>query len=206
MATQRSGTFFGFILGLVTGLAIAAAVAFFLLRSSPVTKKDEPKPEQPVQQAQVVSQSGQQPATDPNQPMYKDVPQRPASGQTSMEPESAPTPSPAPTPVMNHPAPAAETHHATAAPAAASQKAASETTKANINQSVYLQAGAFRNREQADNQRGNLAMLGFSSQILQAGSGADRIYRVRMGPYQQSSIAAIQAKLKSNGITSTVIR
>ncbi|MGN0918611.1 MAG: SPOR domain-containing protein [Oxalobacter sp.] len=198
MATQRSGTFFGFILGLVTGLAIAAAVAFFLLRSSPVTKKDEPKPEQPVQQAQVVSQSGQQPATDPNQPMYKDVPQRPASGQTSMESESASTPSSVPTSVMNHPAPAV--------PAAASRKAASETTKANINQSVYLQAGAFRNREQADNQRGNLAMLGFSSQILQTGSGADRIYRVRMGPYQQSSIAAIQAKLKSNGIISTVIR
>ena len=82
----------------------------------------------------------------------------------------------------------------------------SETTKSNINQSIYLQAGAFRSREQADNQRGNLAMLGFSSQILQAGSGTDRIYRVRLGPYQASKVASIQERLKSNGFSTTVIR
>lgn len=199
MATQRSGTFFGFILGLVTGLAIAAAVAFFLLRSSPVTKKDEPRLEQPAQQVQVVSQSGQQPVTDPNQPMYKDAPQRPVDEQA----DTAPSPTPAP--VVNRPAPATDTHQ-TAAPASASSKVMSETTKSNINQSIYLQAGAFRSREQADNQRGNLAMLGFSSQILQAGSGTDRIYRVRLGPYQASKVASIQERLKSNGFSTTVIR
>ncbi len=201
MATQRSGTFFGFILGLVTGLAIAAAVAFFLLRSSPVTKKDEPKQEQPAQQVQVVSQAGQQPAADPNQPMYKDTPLRPASEQ----PDAAPAPAPAPTPAVNRPAPATDTPPA-AAPATASTKVMSETTKANINQSVYLQAGAFRNREQADNQRGNLAMYGFSSQILQSGSGTDTIYRVRLGPFQASKAASIQERLKGNGFTTSVIR
>lgn len=204
MATQRSGTFFGFILGLVTGLAIAAAVAFFLLRSSPVTKKDEPKPEQPAQPVQVVSQSGQAPAADPNQPMYKDTPQRPVNEQPA---DTAPAPSPAPAPAVNRPAPAvaADTHQA-AAPSSASSKVMSETTKANINQSVYLQAGAFRSREQADNQRGNLAMLGFSSQIMQAGTGADRVYRVRLGPYQASKVASIQNRLKSSGISTAVIR
>ena len=199
MATQRSGTFFGFIIGLVTGLAIAAAVAFFLLRSSPVTKKDEPKLEQPAQQVQVASQTGQQPAADPNQPMYKDAPQRPANEQADM------APAPTPTPAVNRPAPTADTHQ-TAAPTQTSSKVMSETTKSNINQSVYLQAGAFRSREQADNQRGNLAMLGFSSQILQSGSGADRIYRVRLGPFQASKAASIQERLKGNGFTTTVIR
>ncbi len=205
MVTQRSGTFFGFIIGLVAGLAIAAAVAFFLLRSSPVAKKEEPKQEQPAQQVQVVSQSGQQPAADPNQPMYKDTPQRPAKEQS----EAVPTPAPA----VNRSVPATDTHATAPTPSASpstkvtpSTKTMSETTKANINSSVYLQAGAFRSYEQADNQRGNLAILGFSSQILQAGSGANKVYRVRLGPYQASKATSIQGRLKSSGFTTTVIK
>ncbi len=203
MTTQRSGTFFGFILGLVTGLAIAAAVAFFLLRSSPVTKKEEPKPEQPVQQPQVVSQSGQTPPADPNQPMYRDTSQRPANER----PEAAPAPASAPASTVNRPAAAPETRSPAVDPRALPpQKTSHEVSKSPQDQPVFLQAGAFKNREQADDMRGNLALLGYSSQIQQSGSGTDRFYRVRLGPYQPSSIAKIQSRLKSNGFTTTVIR
>lgn len=203
MATQRSGTFFGFILGLVTGLAIAAAVAFFLLRSSPVTKREEPKPEQPVQQAQVVSQTGQPPATDPNQPMYKDTPQRLDNGQQDVA-----SPAPAPASAVSRPAVMPETRSPAVDPRALPPpaKTSHETTKSQQDQPLFLQAGAFKNREQADNMRGNLALMGYSSQIQQSGSGTERFYRVRLGPYQPSSIAKIQSKLKSSGIPTTIIK
>ncbi len=198
MATQRSGTFFGFILGLVTGLAIAAAVAFFLLRSSPVTKKEDSKPEQPVQQAQI--QTGQPSATDPNQPMYKDTPQRPENEQ--------PDTTPAPASSANRPAVMPETRSPAVDPRALPPpaKTSHEATKSQQDKPVFLQAGAFKNREQADNMRGNLALMGYSSQIQQSGSGTDRFYRIRLGPYQPSSVAKIQSKLKSSGIPTTIIK
>ncbi len=203
MATQRSGTFFGFIVGLITGLAIAAAVAFFLTRSSPFAKKEEPKPEQPVQQAQTATPSGQQNA-DPNQPMYREVQQRPV--ETKVESQVAEKPAP----LVNRPSPEAEKRSPAvdprALPANQTQAAAKTAQDATKSQSAYLQAGAFKNREQADNMRGNLALLGYSSQILQVNSGSDRFYRVRLGPYQQSHIAQIQSRLRGNGFPTTVIK
>jgi cell division protein FtsN len=202
MATQRGGTFFGFIVGLITGFAIAAAVAFFLMRSSPFAKKEESKLEQPVQQVQTATPSGQQNA-DPNQPMYREVQQRPV--ETKVESEVTEKPAP----LVNRPSPEVEKRSPAVDPRAlpastqTTSKTVQETTKSQL---AYLQAGAFKNREQADNMRGNLALLGYSSQILQVGSGSDRFYRVRLGPYQQSHIAQIQSRLRGNGFPTTVIK
>ena len=209
---QRSGTFFGFILGLFCGLALAAAVAFFLLRSSPFAKKEEPQQDQSPRQIQVIS-SGQSsaPSNDPNQSLYgnqnasqQHPDNNPPTGQASIsEPATAPVPAPTPVPVQSHlataPIPAVNTH-------SSSSKASTTPSKTNTAQPIYLQAGAFRDHNQAETQRGNLALMGFSSQILPANTGSTKIYRVRLGPFQNTNIASIQAKLKNNGITTTIIR
>ncbi|MCZ4064882.1 SPOR domain-containing protein [Oxalobacter aliiformigenes] len=70
----------------------------------------------------------------------------------------------------------------------------------------YLQAGAFRNRNEAENMRGNLALLGFESHISETLSNSGIIYRVRLGPYKGNTASNVQNKLKQNGINTTVTR
>jgi cell division protein FtsN len=49
---------------------------------------------------------------------------------------------------------------------------------------VYLlQAGAFRQREDADSRRAQLIFLGLEPTIQASGAGAERLYRVYLGPY-----------------------
>ena len=70
----------------------------------------------------------------------------------------------------------------------------------------YLQAGAFRNKKEAENMRGNLALLGFESHISDASSNTGNIYRVRLGPYNGNTVNSAQNRLKQNGIATTVTR
>lgn len=71
----------------------------------------------------------------------------------------------------------------------------------------YLQAGAFRNKSEAENMRGNLALLGFGSHISEVTSGNGSIYRVRLGPYKGNAAALnAQNRLKQHGISTTVTR
>ena len=70
----------------------------------------------------------------------------------------------------------------------------------------YLQAGAFRNKKEAENMRGNLALLGFESHISEASSNTGNIYRVRLGPYKGNTVNSVQNRLKQNGINTTVTR
>ena len=71
----------------------------------------------------------------------------------------------------------------------------------------YLQAGAFRNKKEAENMRGNLALLGFGSHISEVTSGNGSIYRVRLGPYKGNAAALnAQNRLKQHGIQTTVTR
>lgn len=73
-------------------------------------------------------------------------------------------------------------------------------------ESYYLQAGAFQKKEDADNMKAKLAMLGLESDI-QIGSGEESKYRVRIGPYQnQDDLKKTKDDLKQNGITSSVVK
>lgn len=73
-------------------------------------------------------------------------------------------------------------------------------------ESYYLQAGAFQKREEADNMKAKLAMLGLESDI-QAGGGAASKYRVRVGPYQsEDDMKKIMDELQQNGIAASVVK
>lgn len=186
MATQRSGTFFGFIVGLFTGLALAAVVAFFMLRSSPFSKKEEAKESTPPPAA-----------SDPNQALYgnQNNPQQ-ANGQQSEADFRANAPAATNT---NSPYPKAPD----TAPTIQKPAPPAEAANAGGTQQVYLQAGAFKSLDQANNQKGSIAFLGIKAQVQKS---ADNLYRVRIGPVTSANAASLQSKLKSNGITTTVIR
>jgi cell division protein FtsN len=74
-----------------------------------------------------------------------------------------------------------------------------------ISESYYLQAGAFQKKDEADNMKAKLAMIGLESEI-QAGPGASK-YRVRIGPYQnEQDMKKAQDELQQNGIASSVVK
>jgi cell division protein FtsN len=80
-----------------------------------------------------------------------------------------------------------------------SDKNAAENEKA----AIYLQAGAYRERNEAENMRAKLALLGIEAQITLAKSQYSNLFRVRLGPYTQSDLTAVQDKLRENGIEFT---
>ncbi len=93
-------------------------------------------------------------------------------------------------------------------PAAANKPAPAEAAaspSAPAVESYYLQAGAFQNKEDADNMKAKLAMIGLESGIQ--GGGAESKYRVRIGPYQnQEDMNKIRDELKQNGIAASIVR
>lgn len=195
LKNQKGGTFLGFIIGLITGLVIAVIVALLITRTPIPFAGRQDKPES----APVPATAGT-PATDPNQALYgKDA--KPATGSVTA-PVGTPTAGTAPTASTTAVTPAPSEQKDPIA-AAIKQK---ETAKAEDKSVYWLQAGAFRTRTDAENMRGNLALLGFESSISEATSNNGTVYRVRLGPYKSSNVNSAHSKLSQNGIKTTITR
>ncbi|MDL2284583.1 SPOR domain-containing protein [Oxalobacter sp. OttesenSCG-928-P03] len=85
---------------------------------------------------------------------------------------------------------------------AASDPSSAESEKPT----VYLQAGAYREKADAENMRAKLALIGIEAQVTEVKAQNGSLYRVRLGPYTQSKLAATQNKLRENGIEFTTSR
>ncbi|MCK9637090.1 SPOR domain-containing protein [Methylobacter sp. Wu8] len=67
--------------------------------------------------------------------------------------------------------------------------------------SYILQAGSFKDFKDADSLRAKLALMGIESKVEKAKVGNVVWNRVKMGPYaQMTSVSAIRARLRENGI------
>jgi cell division protein FtsN len=208
---QRGNTLTGFIIGLVVGLAIAVAVALVITKgSTPFTDKSGKlgKLGEPT--------AGQ--AADPNKPMYgskeaarqankeiiekqkpSDDPLGDAVAAISAGKPAVPAAKPA-TPAT--PAPAAPAATPAAAPAAAAPAPAVDDKV-----TYYLQAGAFREMDDAESTRGKLALLGFEAAVSEKASDSGTLYRVRIGPFAQAeSMNKARAKLLDSGIDVAIVK
>ena len=64
-----------------------------------------------------------------------------------------------------------------------------------------MQAGSFKNLSDAEKMQTNLASMGIESRVERAKVGDVVWNRIKMGPYtQMSSVSAIRARLRQNGI------
>jgi len=89
---------------------------------------------------------------------------------------------------------------ATAAPA---QAAAS----ASEGSAYFVQAGAFRNPDDAQAQRARLAMLGIDSAVTEREQAGRTIYRVRVGPFADRALADVtREQLTVNGVDAALVR
>jgi cell division protein FtsN len=87
--------------------------------------------------------------------------------------------------------------------------AAKSPDKGGVAKDLYfVQAGAFQNPADADNQKARLAILGFESSVEPANLPDKGIwYRVRLGPFTQlDEINRVRAALAQNGIDASLVR
>jgi cell division protein FtsN len=177
------GFLFGLFIGVVIGLGVSLAIAFYLNRSPVPFITAKPKPaEKDAGKAPAFAglpQTATAPATAPEKPkfdFYKILPgtEEPVSERELRE-----------------------------------RMRASKSGQQDVSKDVYfIQAGSFQNPADADNQKARLAILGFESSVEPANlPDKGTWYRVRMGPYQKlDEINRIRQSLAQNGIDASLVK
>ncbi len=229
---QTGGTFVGIVLGLIVGLAIAVIVALYITRApTPFVAKVAP----PAQDNASSSQSAQ--PYDPNRPLQgkspgvaipqaaQPTPPNTAPGQSNNqtqssgildEPQIVEVP---PSGSSSQPPQTATKPLAPSSPAAtnnaAAQKPGSAPTTAkttppapgDVNTGYYLQVGAYKTQQDAEQQRARLGFQGFESRVTQRDAGGVTYYRVRIGPFAKfEEMNTARQRLSDAGVDTAVIR
>lgn len=208
---QRGNTLTGVIIGLIVGLAIAVAVALLITKgATPFTDKSGKlgKMTEPT--------AGQ--VADPNKPLYgnkaaaiqanKEIiaKTRPADDPlgeavAAMEkPAATPAPAPAAAPAAPVAVPGAQ--NVQPVPPAGALAGSGEAAVI-----YYLQAGAFREMDDAENTRAKLALLGLEANISEKANESGVLHRVRIGPFAQvEAMNKARAKLIDAGIDVAIVK
>nr|WP_245200425.1 SPOR domain-containing protein [Herbaspirillum sp. LeCh32-8] len=202
---QAGGTLLGLILGLIVGLGIAVGVALMITKSPIpfVNKVVRPERADPTP-AQ---------AADPNRPLYgnRDIAREAAreqqQSQTPVPPNTAaaqpvapvaPTPAPTPAPAKQPDAKVADAKPSAAAPS---------KNDADDKWTYFLQAGAFRDQNDAESARAKLALLGFEARVTERTADSGVLYRVRIGPFDHAeAMNRTRSKLSDNGVDAAIVR
>ncbi|MHB1676364.1 MAG: SPOR domain-containing protein [Sulfuriferula sp.] len=177
---KKSGSIWsGIMIGVLVGLAAAAAVAVWVGRSNPFAERSAATADKISNAPQSHSARPNDQIVDPlakattsaNSPhfdFYKILP-----GNQTSAPEQDVTKSPPP----------------------------QETAQ------LYLQAGAFPSAEDADNLKARLALMGYEAAIQTIDIPNKGIWhRVRLGPYKPDELSKIQASLSQNNIPTTLVK
>ncbi|MGS5089226.1 SPOR domain-containing protein [Hydrogenophaga sp. A37] len=202
---HHGGTLTGFVVGLLVGLGLALSVAVYVTRV-PVPFVDRGVSRKPAQDA---AEAERNKGWNPNAGLAGKPAPLP-------EPPVAPEQTTAPTPPTADPAkPAAKPADAvTAKPAAdplgdlMKSKTGDAADPAGADPFAYfVQAGAFRSPEEAQAQKARLAMLGMDATVSEREQAGRTVFRVRMGPFNQKSMAdATREQLEVNGVEAALVR
>ncbi|MES2318777.1 MAG: SPOR domain-containing protein [Pseudomonadota bacterium] len=212
-ARQRGNTLTGVIIGLIVGLVIAVIVALA------ITKGSTPFTDKTGKQGKMGETTAGQ-AADPNKPLYsnkeaalkanKEFTGKKGSDDplgdavAAMDNTAAPAVKPIP-PAL--PLPAATPVAPPARPAEAKVVAAVAADEPDEKIIYFLQAGAFREIDDAENTRAKLALLGFEAAISEKANDSGILYRVRIGPFPQvETMNKARAKLIDSGIDVAIVK
>lgn len=221
---QRGGTVAGLLIGLIIGLVIAVWVAMTIM------KTPLPFVDRIGKQAQPTGDLG-----DPNKSLPGRTRERrePEADAAAAPAKAMPAPSDAahdgahdaasaaphvPTGSATSAAPAGSVAPVAPAPPAAAPTAPAAkggaAADANVAPSAngeaytyYLQAGAFREQQDAEATKARLALMGVAASISERKSELGSLYRVRVGPFADvESMNRARARLSDNGVDVAVVR
>lgn len=177
----------GILLGMIFGVALAAGLAWYLLKSpSPFVSKEQVvkplvetiKPDVEVARPKAVPATAAASGVEEAKPrfeFYKVLTDKPdAAADTQPKPAEKP-------------------------------KAAESRTSPKL---TYLQAGAFSSAADAENLKAMLAMKGLEASVQTVTiPGRGEMHRVRVGPFQsEQEMTSARGTLKLNGLEATPVR
>lgn len=252
LARQRGGTFLGFVIGAVFGLALALGVAVYITKVPiPFMNKNQPRPAEGG-----AAEAQKNKDWDPNAALPGRLPPKPQpSASETTEPVSsggapaaeaagsaggsaggaaaqsrdplgdlarsrsetprpsvaaeAPKASPAPAaPVAPPAAKASPAPPAPAAPAPPAKAAAAEPATAAMDPLQYfVQAGAFRGVEEAEQMRARLSLMGLQARVSEREQAGRVVFRVRLGPFDRREDAEKAGeRLEAAGVSAVLVR
>lgn len=205
MKNQRGGFFLGMIVGLLIGLSLALGVALYIAKV-PVPFVDKVKHRTPAEDA---AEAEKNKNWDPNGGLANKNPlPRPGASSSGVVP-ATPTSPPATPPAL--PGTPASTRDPAAIlgdkPAAPSAPTTSTRSPADALISYFVQAGAFGRAEDAEQQRGKLAMLGMTARVTEREQSGRTVYRVRLGPFERKEDAlSAKERLDGAGVDAALIQ
>jgi cell division protein FtsN len=202
---------FGVISGLLVGLFVAFLVfikmqtppeppAFF--QESLLPPVEETRPDTTTESPAGTVEETPQAQALPPKPRFDFYTLLPEMEVVVPDEEVAPPPPPPPVQYPGAASQPAAQQHEPAAPAATA------TAKATPAETYLLQAGSFRNGEQAERFRAELALLGLETSIQKVTiDNKDTYHRVRVGPFHDTgSLNNARNRLSKQGIESSVIK
>jgi len=215
MKNQRGGTFLGLIVGIVIGLAVALGVAIYVAKvpipfvnrgASRTTGQDAAEAEKNKDwNPNAVLRSKYAPPPT-STPATSGAPTETERGQATAQPNQRPPAADSviaaiPPAVRGGPAAAPGDPLGDFANARIRRGAAPEPAPpATDSLAYFVQAGAFRSPEEAENQRARLLLAGMQAQVSERDQAGRTMYRVRVGPFQNRDAAErIRIRLADDG-------
>lgn len=196
---QRGGFFTGVIVGLLIGLALSLGVALYVTKV-PVPFLDK-VPQRTDEQDAAEREKNKN--WDPNAPLAGKNPARPASAVTAA---SAPASSGS---AASHGVrdPASILADRPAPVGAGKASSPVSTAVADEAFSYFVQVGAYAGAEDAESQRGKLALLGYAARVTEREQAGRTVHRVRLGPFDEK-VEADSAKenLVAAGFEAVLVR
>lgn len=222
MNKQRGGTLLGLIIGALVGLGAALAVAVYITKV-PVPFMNKTQSHSPDSDA---AEAKKNKDWNPNSALAGKNPAKPssasASGEVGLPPVAEPTDTPGPLivpdPVVVQPPKAVTAQVPAVAPTKPVKPAVSadplgDLAKARSESAgadpfnYFIQAGAFRTPEDAEQQRAKLLLMGMQAKVTEREQAGRTVYRVRVGPFERKDDAdKIKARLDNNSIETALVR
>ena len=209
MNKQRGGTLLGVIIGGLLGLGAALAVAVYVTKVPiPFLKKNQSHSAE-----NDAAEAKKNKDWNPNTPLAGKNPARPSAvvpGSVGTAPPAenaapaADAPSTAKAAVSNDPL--GDLAKAKSAPKPDKPDTAAAGAGADPF-SYFIQAGAFRTPEDAEQQRAKLSLMGYQAKVTEREQSGRTVYRVRLGPFDKKDDAdKTKEKLESNAVETALVR
>ncbi len=211
MNKQRGGTLLGLIMGALIGLGAALAVAVYITKvPMPFMNKTPPRA---VENEAAEAQKNRD--WDPNSGLANKPAAKPVA------PDAAAVAAPSADPLgdlVTAKTEAKAEAKPEAKPEAAVRPAAPAVMAPSVLPAVlspasadpfsyFVQAGAFRTPEDAEQQRAKLVLMGLMARVSEREQSGRVVYRVRLGPFDKKDDAdKVKIKLDSGGIDAALVR
>jgi cell division protein FtsN len=209
---QRGNTLLGLIIGALVGLGAALAVAVYVTKV-PVPFLNKTQPRNADSDA---AETKKNKDWDPNIPLAGKNPVKPApaaSGPVGTVTAAPPAPAPAASAaVAGKPKVSADPLGDLAKAKSEAKPDAKPDAKADAAAGVdpfsyFIQAGAFRTPEDAEQQRAKLSLMGFQAKVTEREQSGRTVYRVRLGPFDKKDDAdKTKEKLDAQSVETALVR